>query len=246
MQQHPDGLLETHVSLATPAEVPSEAAREDDAEGFDMGMAIDGASHHDTQGAVFGSEGSMIGSGVDDERGTRLNQPAGLLMKAAGQTRQQSSTPTADHGERAVYGTFLEPVNKAWVKPGRAARCPSHRKDVSRRERGDDQMTDPGAVPCLESLQLANEAKVKMCVPQPVSVAVGHLVQFQQQAARLAAEGCDAGMTDRRGGEGEREGDGGRSGGVDPVGHRYERRFTQPKCVVMATHRRKNWSRARA
>ena len=34
-----------------------------------------------------------------------------------------------------------------------------------------------------------------MCVPQPVSVAaVGLLVQFQQRVARLAADGCDAGM----------------------------------------------------
>ena len=36
--------------------VPSDAARGDDAEGFDMGMVIDGTSHHDSLGAVFGSE----------------------------------------------------------------------------------------------------------------------------------------------------------------------------------------------
>ena len=46
----------------------------------------------------------------------------------------------------------------------------------------------------LDSFQLANEAKFEMCVPQPVSVTVGLLVQFQQRAARLAADGCDAGM----------------------------------------------------
>ena len=49
-------------------------------------------------------------------------------------------------------------------------------------------------VQCLESFQHANEAKVEMCVLQPVSVAVGQLVQFQQRAARLAADGCDTGM----------------------------------------------------
>ena len=65
---------------------------------------------------------------------------------------------------------------------------------MSRRDRGDDQMMDRCAVPCLESLQLANEAKVEICVPHSVSVAVGQLVQFQQRAARLAADGCDAGM----------------------------------------------------
>ena len=69
-QQHPDGLFGPRVSLATPlgtaryadmensgqgAIVPSDAAH---AEGFDMGLAIDGASHHDSLGAVFGSEGS--------------------------------------------------------------------------------------------------------------------------------------------------------------------------------------------
>ena len=68
-QQHPDGLFGTHVSLATSvgtarhadmensgqgAIVPRNAAQGDDAEGFDIGMAIDGASHHDSQGAVFG------------------------------------------------------------------------------------------------------------------------------------------------------------------------------------------------
>ena len=115
--QHPGGLLGTHVSLARHGEqragamVPSNAAQGYDAEGFDMGMAIDGASHHDSQGAVFGSEGSMTENGVHDERGTRVNQPAGLTMKAAGQTQHQSSTLTADNGERAVYVTFPEPVS---------------------------------------------------------------------------------------------------------------------------------------
>ena len=57
---------------------------------------------------------------------------------------------------------------------------------MSRHDRSDD-LTNRDAVQCLESLQLANEAKVEMCVPQPVSVAVGLLVRFQQRAARLAA-----------------------------------------------------------
>ena len=77
-----------------------------------------------------------------------MNLPAGLLTKAAGQTRHRSSTPTADHGERAVYGAFPEPVN-------RADRCPSYRMHVSRHDRGDDLM-DRGAVQTLESFQLAN------------------------------------------------------------------------------------------
>ena len=107
------------------------------------------------------------------------------MTKAAGQTRHKTSTPTADHGESAVYGAFLEPVN-------RADRCPSYRMHVSRRGRGDDLM-DRGAVQTREIFQLANEAKFEECIPQPVSMAVGLLVQFQQRAARLAAEGCDAG-----------------------------------------------------
>ena len=52
---------------------------------------------------------------------------------------------------------------------------------------GDDLM-DRGAVQTLESFQLANDAKFEMCILQPVSVAVGLLVQFQQRAAE-----CDAG-----------------------------------------------------
>ena len=115
---------------------------------------------------------------------------------------------------------------------------------MSRHDRGDDLM-DRGAVQCLESLQLANEAKFEMCVPQPVSVAVGLLVQFQQRAARLAADGCDAGMTtDMEEKEGVKE----------MVAEVVEwilsgtaaNDFPYPKCVVMATHRRKNWSGARA
>ena len=70
----------------------------------------------------------------------------------------------------------------------------TNQKHVSRHDRGND-LTDRGAVRCFESLQLANEAKFDMCIPQPVSVAVGLLVQFQQRAARPAAGGCDAGMT---------------------------------------------------
>ena len=105
MQQFSDGLLETHVeNSGQGTNVPGNAAQGDDAEGFDMGMAIEGASHHDRRGAVFGSEGSATESGVNDER-TRVNQPAGLSMKAAGQTRHQISTST----ER-----FLS----WWTKPG--------------------------------------------------------------------------------------------------------------------------------
>ena len=51
---------------------------------------------------------------------------------------------------------------------------------------------DRGAVQTLEIFQLANEAKFEECILQPVSMAVGLLVQFQQRAARSAAEGCDA------------------------------------------------------
>ena len=172
-QQHPDGLFGTHVSLATTAGtaryadmensrqgaiVPSNTTQRDDAEGFDMRMAIDGASHHDNLGAVFGSEGSVKGAA----EGTWVNLPAGLMTKAAGQTRHRSSTPTADHGERAVCGVFPEPVN-------RADRCPSYRMHVSRHDRGDDLM-DRGAVQTLEIFQLANEAKFEECIPQPVSM----------------------------------------------------------------------------
>ena len=154
-QQHPDGLVGTRVSLATPAGygaicrhggqragaiVPSNAAQGDDAEGCDMGMAIDGASLHDSQSAVLGSEGSV--KGADDVGGTWVNLPAGLMTKAAGQTRHKSSTPTADHGERAVYDAFPEPVN-------RADRCPSYRRHVSRHDRCDDLM-DRGAVQTRE------------------------------------------------------------------------------------------------
>ena len=68
-QQHPDGQVGTPVSLATPAAtaryadmedngqgaiVPSNTAQGDDAEGFDMGMAIDGASHHESCGRDLG------------------------------------------------------------------------------------------------------------------------------------------------------------------------------------------------
>ena len=94
-QQHPDGLVGTHVSLATPAAtarhadmeddgqgaiVPSKAAQGDDAEGYDMGMAIDGVSHHGSQGVVFGSEGSVKGAVGE----AWVNLPAGLSTKAAG------------------------------------------------------------------------------------------------------------------------------------------------------------------
>ena len=150
--------------------MPSNTAQGDDAEGFDMGMAIDGASHHDSLGAVFGSEGSVKGA----VGGTWVNLPAGLMMKAAGQTRHKSSTPTADRCERAVYGAFPERA--------RADRGPSYQMHVSRHDRGDDLM-DRGAVQTREIFQLANEAKLEECIPQPVSVAEGLLVQFQQRAA---------------------------------------------------------------
>ena len=96
--------------------------------------------------------------------------------------------------------------------------CPSYRKHVSRHDRGDDLM-DRGAVQCLESLQLANEAKVDVCVPQHVSVPVGLSVQFQQRAARLAAGECDAG-TDMAEKENVKEKV---AEVVDPVGHRRKR-----------------------
>ena len=254
-QQHPDGQVGTRVSLATPAAtaryadmedngqgaiVPRSTAQGDDAERLDMGMAIDGASHHDSLRAVFGSEGSVKGA----VGGTWVNLPAGLMMKAAGQTRHKSSTPIADHGERAVYVTLPEPVNKTCMKPGRADRGPSYRMHVSRHDRGDDLM-DRGAVQTREIFELANEAKVQMCTPQPVSVAVGLLVQFQQHATRLAADVCDAGMaTDTEEKENVKE----------MVAEVVDWILTgtpandvsSAECVVMATHRRKNWSRARA
>ena len=98
------------------------------------------------RGVVCGSEGSAIVNGADDVGGTRVNQPAGLSMKAVGQTRHKSATLTADHGERAVYVTLPEPVNKTSMKPGGADRCPSYRKHVSRHDRSDDLM-DRGTVP---------------------------------------------------------------------------------------------------
>ena len=52
---------------------------------------------------------------------------------------------------------------------------------------------DHGAVQTREIFELANEAKFEECIPQPVGMAVGLLVQFQQRAARLAADGYDAG-----------------------------------------------------
>ena len=158
--------------------VPS-TAQGDDAEGFDVGMAIDGASHHDSLGAAFGSEGSVKGA----VEGTWVNLPA-LMTKAAGQTWHRSSTPTADHGERAVYGVCPEPV--------RVDRGPSDRIHVSRHDRGDDLM-DCGVVQTREIFELATEAKFEECVHQLVSTAVGLLVEFQQRAARLAAKGCEAG-----------------------------------------------------
>ena len=63
---------------------------------------------------------------------------------------------------------------------------------------------------------------------------MGQLVQFQQRAARLAADGCDAGMaTDMAEKENVKE-------------KVLQTMLPQPKCVVMATHRRRNWFRARA
>ena len=115
-QQHPDGLVGTRVSLATAryadmedngqeAIVPSNAAQGDDAEGYDMGMAVDFANLHDSQGAVFGSEGSV--KGANDVGGTRVNLPAGLTMKAAGQTRHKSSTPTLTTAREPSTVRFL-------------------------------------------------------------------------------------------------------------------------------------------
>ena len=170
--------------------VPSDAAQRDDAEGFDLGMVINGTMTVERRLWV---KSSRIETGVDDDGRTRGNQLAGLLMKAAGQTRQKSSTPTPDHGERAVYGTLPKPVDETWVKAGRAGRCPNHQRHMRRRDKGDDQLMDRGAVPCLGGLQLMNEAKIEVCIPRPVSTAVQWLVQHQQQAAGLAADECDAG-----------------------------------------------------
>ena len=91
---------------------------------------------------------------------------------------------------------------------------------VSRHDSGDDLM-DRGAVQTLEIVQLANEAKFEECIPQPVSMAVGLLVQFPTACGEASRRGVRC--PDRLRGDGEREGDGGRSGGVDLVGHRYER-----------------------
>ena len=64
-----------------------------------------------------------------------------------------------------------------------------------------------------------------MCVPQPVSMVVGLLVQFQQRAARLAADGCDAGMaTDIVEKENVKE-KVAEVGGLDPDGRRCKRCF---------------------
>ena len=179
-EQHPDGLVGTRVSLAMPAAtamyvdmedngqgaiVPS-AAQGDDAEGFDVGMAIDGASHHDSLTAVLGSEGSVKGAGAF-------------------------------------------PVN-------RADRCPSYRMHVSRHDRSDDMM-DHGAVQTREIFELANEAEFEECIHQLVSVGA---VPTACGVANRGGVRC----RDRHRGEGERDGDGGRIGGVDPAGHRYERR----------------------
>ena len=110
-----------------------------------------------------------------------MNLPAGLMTKAAGQTWHRSSMPTVDHGRRAVYEVFPEPV--------RADRGPSDWMHVRRHDRGDDLM-GCGAVQTREIFELATEAKFEECIPQPVSTAVGLLVEFQQRAARLAAKGC--------------------------------------------------------
>ena len=66
---------------------------------------------------------------------------------------------------------------------------------MSRHDRGDD-LLDRGAVQCVESLQLANEAKFETNKQTDKhTYKLRLLVQFQQLAARLAADGYDAGMT---------------------------------------------------
>ena len=105
-----------------------------------------------------------------------MNLLAGLMTKAAGQTWHKSSTPTADHGERAVYGAFHEPVD-------RADRGPSIRTHVSRQDRGDDLMV----VQTREIFELANEAKFEECIHQPVSMAVWMLVQ-KENVKEMVAE----------------------------------------------------------
>ena len=56
------------------ATVPRSTAQGDDAEGLDMGMAIDGASHHDNLGVVFGFRELCEGS-----CGSDLGELAGSL-----------------------------------------------------------------------------------------------------------------------------------------------------------------------
>ena len=48
------------------------------------------------------------------------------------------------------------------------------------------------AVPCLNGLQLMNEATIERYLPRSVDAAVEQLVQYQLQAARLAASECVA------------------------------------------------------
>ena len=90
---------------------------------------------------------------------------------------------------------------------------------VSRYDRGDDLM-DRGAVQTLEIFQLANEAKLEECIPPACEYGCG-AVGAVPTACGLAGRG-GVRCRDRHRGEGEREGDGGRSGGVDLVGHRNE------------------------
>ena len=135
-QQHPDGLVGTRVSLATPAATAKYADMEDNGPGAIVpsdASQRDDAGHHDSLGAVFGSEGSVKGAA----EGTWVNLPAGLMTKAAGQTRRKSSTLTADHGERAVHVASPELVD-------RADRGPSNWTHVSHHDMGDDLM-DHGA-----------------------------------------------------------------------------------------------------
>ena len=118
-----------------------------------MGMVTNGTNRHDSQGAVFGS---MRGDDPDEPVGRPCG---GGCWPDTAQKLDVNCRPR----ERAVHGRFTEPVGETWAKPGRAGRCPSQQKHTRRRHKGDDELMNRDAVPCLEKLQLMNEAKVEVC-----------------------------------------------------------------------------------
>ena len=88
---------------------------------------------------------------------------------------------------------------------------------MRRQDRGDDLMDD-GAVQTREIFELANEAKFEECIPPACEYgcgAVGAVPRACGEASRGRVRCRDRTLREK----GEREGDGGRSGGVDPVGH---------------------------